>query len=109
MIWDSQKKEVIRPTLSLCRLLLLFLLVISFSFLNAFAQRSRSTRQPGAGQLTTNDPGLTESVRNSLDAAVAALQTNSLSDAERAARAAVAGAPRSAITHNVLGVVLDRS
>src|SRR5262249_25633553 len=44
----------------------------------------------------------------SLNIAVAALQTNSLAEAEKAARAAVAASPRSATTHNVLGVVLDR-
>ncbi len=37
------------------------------------------------------------------------MQANALTDAERSARAAVAASPRSATTHNVLGVVLDRS
>ena len=43
-----------------------------------------------------------------LDAALAALQQNNLAEAERSARDAVAAAPRSAQTHNILGVVLDR-
>jgi tetratricopeptide (TPR) repeat protein len=36
------------------------------------------------------------------------LQSNALAEAERDARAAVTASPRTAITHNVLGVVLDR-
>jgi Flp pilus assembly protein TadD len=37
------------------------------------------------------------------------LQANALADAELSARAAVQAAPHSAITHNILGVVLDRA
>ena len=52
---------------------------------------------------------MSRSARTFLDAALAALQANSLAEAERTARAAVAASPRSATTHNVLGVVLDRN
>src|SRR5215831_10471790 len=104
-----EKKEMIWLTTTSCRLPLLFLLVVSFSFSTAVAQRGMSAHQRGARQPSTNDAGLTPAARSSLDAALAALETNSLSDAERAARAAVAAAPRSAVTHNVLGVVLDRA
>src|SRR5262249_15627256 len=44
-----------------------------------------------------------------LDRAMAALQRNDLKEAEREARAALTAAPRSAVSHNVLGGVLDRS
>src|SRR5215470_11997984 len=53
--------------------------------------------------------GQTPAVKSSLDAAVAALQANQLAVAERSARNAVTAAPRSAIAHNILGVVLERS
>ena len=68
--------------------------------------RRQSTEQVSS---QTDGSGLSLVARNSLDAAVAALQSNALAEAERNARAAVKAAPRSAITHNVLGVVLDRS
>ncbi|MGH8528054.1 MAG: tetratricopeptide repeat protein, partial [Gammaproteobacteria bacterium] len=51
---------------------------------------------------------LNATAQAALDAAVAALQQSDLAAAERSARAAVAAAPRSAQTHNILGVVLDR-
>src|SRR5438309_2766152 len=73
----------------------------------AIAQRN-GVRRPDTPSQTADDR-LTSSAKNSLDAAVAALQSNALSEAERDARAAVTASPRSAITHNVLGVVLDRS
>src|SRR5262245_54438950 len=41
-----------------------------------------------------------------LDRAMAALQRNDLKEAEREARAALAADQRSAVSHNVLGVVL---
>src|SRR5947209_12766307 len=71
------------------------------------AQR-KTARQANIATQTVGD-GLTSSAKNSLDAAVAALQSNALVEAERHARAAVTASPRSAVTHNVLGVVLDRS
>src|SRR5215510_12365504 len=58
--------------------------------------------QPGAA-------GLTAQAQAALDRALAALQANSLVDAERFAREAVQAAPNAAITHNVLGVILDRA
>src|ERR1700730_7438443 len=70
------------------------------------AARRQSTTQISA---QTDASGLSSVAKSSLDAAVAALQANSLDRAERNARAAVSASPRSAITHNVLGVVLDRS
>src|SRR6266446_5513539 len=73
----------------------------------AIAQRN-GVRRPDTPSQTVGD-GLTSSAKNSLDAAVAALQSNALVEAERQARAAVTASPRSAVTHNVLGVVLDRS
>ena len=44
-----------------------------------------------------------------MDTAVADLQKGSLVEAERAARQAVSAAPRSAVAHNLLGVVLDKA
>lgn len=52
--------------------------------------------------------GLSASSRASLSLAIDALEKDALENAESAARAAVRTAPRSAVTHNVLGVVLDR-
>src|SRR5260370_14627820 len=68
--------------------------------------RRQTSRQASA---ETDASGLSAVAKTSLDAAVAALQANALDKAERNARAAVSASPRSAITHNVLGVVLDRS
>src|SRR5207237_76597 len=73
------------------------------------AQRQTARRQSNAQIAATDGAGLSASARTSLDAALAALQSNDLPGAERAARAAVAASSHSAITHNVLGVVLDRS
>src|SRR6267143_5224022 len=69
------------------------------------AARRQTTTQVSA---QTDASGLSAVAKTSLDAAVAALQANALDKAERHARAAVSASPRSAITHNVLGVVLDR-
>src|SRR5439155_5481318 len=70
-------------------------------------QRSKGSRDPVTPSVS--DPGLSAVAREALNVAVAALQSNSLAQAERAARVAVTASPRSATTHNVLGVVLDRS
>jgi tetratricopeptide (TPR) repeat protein len=76
----------------------------------ANGQRPSARRQSGAQVTTASEVnGLSPGAKNSLDAALAALQSNALNEAERDARAAVTASPRSAITHNVLGVVLDRS
>ena len=72
------------------------------------AQRP-APRPSNTAQASADRAGLSPTARTSLDAALAALQSNDLAAAERAARAAVAASPRSAITHNVLGVVLDRA
>src|SRR3981189_820638 len=84
------------------------LLALAVFATSAVAQR-RASRPTTNSTQSTNADGLAPAARNSLDAAVAALQSNALAEAERDARAAVSAAPRSAITHNVLGVVLDRS
>src|SRR5215510_4465563 len=83
--------------------LLLFVLPVAAEARLAGHQQS-SAAPPKPGQQTELDPV----ARTSVDAAVEALRRSALNDAERAARAAVAAAPRSPITHNVLGVVLDR-
>src|SRR5713226_7807322 len=71
------------------------------------AQPASARRQASMPQVTSD--GLTASAKSSLDAAVSALQSNAFAEAERHARAAVMASPRSPVTHNVLGVVLDRS
>src|SRR6266540_3843671 len=70
--------------------------------------KAQTARKQSATQLSaqTDASGLNSVAKSSLDAAVAALQANALDKAERNARAAVSASPRSAITHNVLGVVL---
>jgi tetratricopeptide (TPR) repeat protein len=66
--------------------------------------------QPGkSSTLSGGSVQLGPDARAALDTAVAALQQGSLEDAERAARRAVSAAPRSAVTHNLLGVILDRA
>jgi len=64
----------------------------------------KSTRQSGA-----NTAELDAGTRAAMDVAVADLQKGSLVEAERAAREAVSTAPRSAVAHNLLGVVLDKA
>jgi len=81
------------------------LLTLAVFATSAVGQR-RPARPTTNSTQSTNADGLAPAARNSLDAAVAALQSNALAEAERDARAAVSAAPRSAITHNVLGVVL---
>src|SRR5205807_2367516 len=75
---------------------------------SAMGQRTAASRRNRTSQAATIE-GLSPLAKNSLDAAVAALQSNALVEAERNARIAVGASPRSAVTHNVLGVVLDRS
>ena len=80
-------------------------------WLLATAAAQRAGRVSGAVQTSSgkgSSSGLTPVARKSLDAAIAALQANSLPEAERQARAAVTASPGSAVTHNILGVVLDR-
>ncbi len=94
--------------------LLLFILATAFclvsgSIWSALAQRQNSQRTPSVKAGASVGDNLSDVARAALDVAVAALQKNDLVEAERAARSAVAAAPRSAITHNILGVVLDRS
>ncbi|HEY9230855.1 MAG TPA: tetratricopeptide repeat protein, partial [Blastocatellia bacterium] len=86
-------------------LLFAFCLAVQPLCFEARAQRAAAQRAAQAPVAVE----LTPAAKAALDAAVAALQANALADAERAARAAVQAAPRSAITHNVLGVVLDRA
>ena len=68
--------------------------------------RRRSTNQ--AGSSSKDSIGLNASARAALDSAVAALEVNNLTDAERAARLAVTSAPKSPIPHNLLGIILDK-
>ncbi len=89
------------------RLSLLFCFVFLIFLAQAVGQRPGASRDPGSSAGT--DAALTPPARQSLNAALESLQANALTDAERSARAAVAASPRSATTHNVLGVVLDRS
>ncbi len=88
---------------------LILLLGCSWSLVTIVAQRANSRRSQNARPPTSSGPNnLSPAARKSLDAAIAALQANSLGEAERQARAAVTAAPRSAVTYNILGVVLDR-
>src|SRR5713226_8080182 len=77
---------------------LLILILLGFCFSTSTnAQRPATRRQSGGQVINTSDvSGLTPAAKDSLEAAVAALQSNTLSQAERAARAAVTAAPRSA-------------
>src|ERR1043166_1913503 len=88
-------------SLALCILVLVF-------FPGLVESQSVSGTRRGTGRTAKTTPELNRSAQESLDRALAALEANSLEEAERAARAAISAAPRSATTHNVLGVVLDR-
>src|SRR5262245_46221514 len=70
--------------------------------------QSVSGTRRNTGRTAKTTPELNRSAQELLDRALAALEADSLEEAERAARSAVSAAPRSATTHNVLGVVLDR-
>src|SRR6266446_8755666 len=72
-------------------------------------QRQRVQVRKPATQSGENTAGLSATARSAMDAAVANLQQGALAEAERAARQAVSAAPRSAVAHNLLGVVLDRA
>ncbi|HEY0385479.1 MAG TPA: tetratricopeptide repeat protein, partial [Pyrinomonadaceae bacterium] len=90
---------------SLCALLLACVVFSSA----AFGQRPGARRPTAvAAKASSGAEAFDATTRALLDAVVEALQKNSLADAERDARLAVGGAPRSAVTHNLLGVVLDR-
>lgn len=88
------------------------LLTLAFCFsvcLPVLAQRTIERRATSHVSRSTETGGeLNAAARAAVDAAVASLQENNLPEAERSARAAVAAAPRAAITHNILGVILDR-
>src|ERR1044072_4701833 len=75
---------------------------LTFSPLSLFAFSPFSVLAQQANDLNA-------AARASLDRAIAALQANRVVEAERAARAAVTSAPRSPVTHNLLGVILDRT
>src|SRR5258707_5352869 len=104
----AKRERAFRRVCRTCLTAWLILFVLSLSLEPVKGQR-QTTRRTGAQTLPTETAGLSPAARAALDAALAALQSNALPEAERHARAAVGAAPRSAITHNVLGVVLDRS
>src|SRR5437899_8744844 len=95
-------------TIRRCLPICLALLVGCSSLVTAGAQRAGGVSGPVQTSSGKGSSGLTPVARKSLDAAIAALQANSLAEAERQARAAVTASPGSAVTHNILGVVLDR-
>src|SRR6185369_4772863 len=69
----------------------------------------KSTRRTANMQTPAKEAATLSAVaKKALDAALAALEADALDQAEKEGRAAVAAAPRSPVTHNVLGVVLDR-
>src|SRR5687767_13381046 len=78
--------------------------------LSVVAQRTKPRRPASVSPRAVEPRGtdLSAAAQAALDAALAALQQNDLAEAERSARAAVTAAPRSAQTHNILGVILDR-
>src|SRR5262249_52389782 len=52
---------------------------------------------------------LSPAARQALEQTIALLQQNNLTEAEKTARLAVTSATRSAVTHNLLGVVLNQA
>ncbi|MGH9970352.1 MAG: tetratricopeptide repeat protein [Pyrinomonadaceae bacterium] len=89
----------------------LFTIAFCFSVcLPVVAQRTKQRRPASVAPRAVEAGGteLSTAAQGALDAALAALKQNSLAEAERSARAAVAAAPQSAQTHNILGVILDR-
>ena len=106
MTQQSTQGEGSAGVLGVCVSVLFCSLLFSMASQSARAQRVQpgksATLSGGAAQLNAD-------ARAALDAAVAALQQGSLDEAERSARRAVSAAPRSAVAHNLLGVVLDRA
>src|SRR5687768_10864653 len=100
-------EEFGRVVFRCCPGVCLVLLFGTSSLATVTAQRSGRQRA-GIQSSSKGSSTLTPLARKSLDAAIAALEANSLAEAERQARAAVSAAPGSAVTHNILGVVLDR-
>ena len=105
-IREARKSELAR-TVRLCASAISFCILLFAFRIPVLAQR-QTTGRTGSVAPSAQADNLSPTARASLDAAVAALQSNALADAERAARAGVQAAPRSAIAHNLLGVVLDR-
>src|SRR5947207_14179196 len=104
---QRQRRRVSQHWFCLSVACLLFL-----NYAPVFAQRQVSSRQPLENTNSTageSDANLSVEARAALDAAVAALQQNALPEAERDARRTIAVAPRSAVAHNLLGVILDRA
>jgi tetratricopeptide (TPR) repeat protein len=74
-----------------------------------YGQRTNARRPANVGPRAAVAGGeLSAGARAAVETAVAALEQNNLELAERSAREAVAAAPRSAVTHNIMGVILDR-
>ncbi|HKG20326.1 MAG TPA: tetratricopeptide repeat protein, partial [Blastocatellia bacterium] len=87
-------------------------------YISGFAQGPAPAARPGGAKAAAKNSGTNTNansndmklaVRGALDQALQALRANRLPEAERFARAAVAASLRSAVAHNLLGVVLDRS
>src|SRR5947199_1346597 len=105
---QRQRRRVSQHWFCLSVACLLFL-----NYAPVFAQRQVSSRQPlentSSSPAGESDANLSVEARAALDAAIAALQQNALPEAERDARRTIAVAPRSAVAHNLLGVILDRA
>lgn len=106
MTQQSTQVENAARVSGLCSAVLFCALLFSLAPQSVTAQRV----QPGkSAPLSGSAAQLSPDARAALDTAVMALERGSLDDAERAARRAVSAAPRSAVAHNLLGVVLDRA
>jgi len=89
---------------------LFFCLLLALSLcIPIYGQRTNARRPASVGPRTgVAGAELSPGARAAVEAAVTALEQSNLEVAERSAREAVAAAPRSAVTHNILGVILDR-
>src|SRR6267154_1145394 len=99
----TQTRKVARLFAAGLSCVICLLIAVSTTMAQAASVRRQNSAQPAS-----DSSGLSPAARSALDLALAALQANDLRSAEREARAATIASPRSAVTHNVLGVVLDR-
>ena len=83
--------------------LFFYLPAVSFVQPQTKPQPPQQPAQPARAQNNLNPQA-----RAGLERALQLLESNQLDEAEKAARLAVASAPRSAVTHNLLGVRLEK-
>ncbi len=106
MLFPGSNRVATREHLKIYSVIIAALLSCSLFSIRTLGQGGRSQKRPE--QKDPQIAGLNPAAQNSLETAIQALKSGALSEAERAARIAVQASPKSPITRNLLGVVLDR-